>query len=157
MIEYVPASPAHIGRIATAMGEWDRIECEAGGHSPKEALRLSLRSSSLAWTALVDRRPVAMWGVSAVNVLEGIGTPWMLGADEARKHPRAFYRGGMITVPAMLRCFPRLENHVAVGHKGAIRLLGRWGFEVGGTVMTKRGVDFIPFVMDASRCANPQH
>lgn len=154
MIEYVPASAAHIGRIANAMGKWDRIECEAGGHSPKEALRLSFRSAAMAWTALIDRRPVAMWGVCAVNVLEGRGTPWMLGADEARLHPRAFYVGGALTIPAMLSCFPHLENHVAIGNKGAIRLLVRWGFEVGGTIVTKRGVDFIPFVMDATRCAN---
>lgn len=155
MIEYVPANSSHIGRIAAAMGKWDRIECEAGGHSAKTGLRESFRLSSMAWSALIDGHPVAMWGVCAVNVLEGLGTPWMLGSDQARRHPKAFYVGGARTLPIMLRCFPRLENHVAVGNKGAIRLLGRWGFEVGGTVVTKRGVDFIPFVMDASRCANP--
>lgn len=155
MIAYIPATPAHIGRIASRMGRWDRIECEAGGRSPKEALRLSLAGSVMAWTALVDRMPVAMWGVTPVNLLDGEGSPWMLGTDEARRYPKAFYVGGARSIPLMLRCFPRLRNHVAMGNKEAIRLLVKWGFDVGGPVDTRRGVDFVPFVMDAGLCANP--
>ena len=132
------------------MGHWDRVECAAGGRSPKEALRISLRASVMAWTALVDGKPVAMWGVTPVNLMDGIGSPWMLGSDEARQFPRAFYVGGARSLPVMLSCFPRLENHVAVANEAAIRLLDKWGFVVGGEVVTRRGVDFVPFRMDAA-------
>ena len=145
MIEMVPASAAHIRRIANRMGHWDRIECEAGGRSPVDALRLSLAGSVMAWTALVDRSPVAMWGVAPLSEIDGLGTPWMLGTDEARRHPRAFFEGGAFTVPEMLSRFRRLENMVAVGNKPAIRLLARWGFMVGGSVVERNGVDFVPF------------
>lgn len=147
MIRYATATPAHIGRIATRMGEWDRIECAAGGHAPKDALRLSLRGSIMAWTALIDGRPVAMWGLTAMNLMDGEGSPWMLGTDEARLHPKAFYVGGARSIPMMLRACPRLVNSVACGNKAAIRLLTRWGFVVGGEIETRRGVDFVPFRM----------
>lgn len=117
---------------------------------------MSLAGSVMAWTALVDRRPVAMWGVTPVNLLDGEGSPWMLGTDEARRYPKAFYVGGARSIPLMLRCFPRLRNHVAMGNREAVRLLVKWGFDVGGAVETRRGVDFVPFVMDAGLCANPQ-
>jgi len=148
MIEMVAASPAHTRRIANAMGYWDRIECEAGGRSPISALRLSLAGSVMAWTALVDRVPVAMWGVQPLSEVDGLGSPWMLGTDEARRHPRAFFEGGALTVPEMRSRFRRLENVVAVGNKPAIRLLARWGFMVGGPMMQRKGVDFVPFVME---------
>lgn len=148
MIEMVAASPAHTRRIANAMGYWDRVECEAGGRSPITALRLSLAGSVMAWTALVDRVPVAMWGVVPLSEIDGLGTPWMLGTDEARRHARAFFEGGARTVPEMLSRFRRLENMVATGNKPAIRLLARWGFEVGGAVVERNGVDFVPFSME---------
>ena len=148
MIEMVAASPAHVRRIANRMGYWDRIECEAGGRSPLTALRLSLAGSVMAWTALVDRVPVAMWGAQSLSEIDGLGSPWMLGTDEARRHPRAFFEGGARTVPEMRSRFRRLENVVAVGNKPAIRLLARWGFMVGGPVMQRNGVDFVPFVME---------
>lgn len=148
MIEMVAASPAHARRIANAMGHWDRVECEAGGRSPIAALRLSLAGSVMAWTALVDRVPVAMWGVVPLSEIDGLGTPWMLGTDEARRHPRAFFEGGARTVPEMLSRFRRLENMVATGNKPAIRLLARWGFVVGGPVVERNGVDFVPFSME---------
>lgn len=148
MIEMVPASPAHLRRIANRMGHWDRVECEVGGRTPLDALRLSLAGSVMAWTALVDRSPVAIWGVTPISEIDGLGSPWMLGTDEARRHPRAFFEGGARTVPEMLARFRTLENMVAVGNKPAIRLLARWGFAVGGTVVDRNGVDFVPFKME---------
>lgn len=148
MIEMVPASGAHVRRIANRLGHWDRIECEAGARSAVDAVRLSLLGSVIAWTALVDRTPVAMWGVTPVSEVDSIGSPWMLGTDEARRHPRAFFEGGARTVPLMLARFRLLENMVATGNKPAIRLLARWGFRVGGTVVDRNGVEFVPFFME---------
>jgi hypothetical protein len=127
-ITILPASPAHIGSIATRMRAADRVECTALGHSPKQALRAGLASSSLAWTALVDGRAEAMFGLVVTSALGGEGRPWMLGSDAIYVHPRAMLRRGPRFLAAMFHSTSRLSNLVSADNARAIRLLRRWGF-----------------------------
>jgi len=131
------------------MGYHDKIECEAFGRSPIEAMRLSIRSSLMAWTGTLDGRPEASWGVSSVSLIDGIGTPWLLCTEEARYHARAFVEFGRATIPLMLGSFRRLENVVSVSNRPAIKLLRLWGFSVGETVQVHGGVEFRPFWLDS--------
>ena len=128
MITILPATLTHIGPIATRMRVADRVECAALGHSPKQALRAGLASSSPAWTALVDGRAEAMFGLVVTSALGGEGRPWMLGSDAIYAHPRAMLRRGPRFLAAMFRSAPRLSNLVAADNVRAIRLLRRWGF-----------------------------
>jgi len=150
VIELVAASPAHVGRIATRMRAADVAEVEAFGRTPKEALRLGLRGSSLAATVKVDGRPEAMLGVAPVSVIEGVGRPWMLGTDAVPRCARALLADGHAVIGEMRRRFRRLENWVSADNAPAIRLLRRWGFEVGAEAMTVSGVDFVLFWREAS-------
>lgn len=145
MIRLVPASPAHVGRIATRMREIDRRECEAFGRDPKQALRVGLKASSLAWTATIDGRPEAMFGATPRNAIEGTAIAWFLATDAAFGCARALLTVGPTVIEAMHRRFKRLENMVSNDNEAAIRLLGRWGFELGSETMTVNGVDFRPF------------
>lgn len=144
-VEIVPASRAHIGRIARRMRAHDREECEARGRSPACALRYSLASSQFALTALVDGSPHAMFGVTPYSLVNGIGRPWFLGSDEVYRHPREMIERGDMIVEIMQDSFPRLENVVSAGNHRAIRLLRRWGFSVGGVGHEVGGVSFLPF------------
>lgn len=150
MIEIVPAKLTHVGPIAIAMRDIDRLECHVFGHSPKDALRLGLMASTIAWTALVDGKPVAMFGAATISLLDGIGRPWLLMTNEAEKHHRAIVRFGRIYTEAIHRHYARLENWVHVDNSAAIRWLSRLGFAVGG-VDVIRGQPMRPFV----RCATP--
>jgi len=145
VIRIVPASPAHIGRIANRMREADRLETGAKGRSPKSALRLSLRSSTWACTALVDGDPHAMFGVAAISLIEDRGRPWFLGSDLVYQHPREMIRRGLEVVDLMHASFRKLENVVSVDNIRAIRLLRRWGFTVGEEEIMVGGVTFLPF------------
>ena len=73
MIEVVPAHPRHINTIAKRMSAMDVKECEVFGHSPKQALRLALIRSHLAWTVMIDGRPEAMMGATTVSLLDSVG------------------------------------------------------------------------------------
>ena len=86
----VGASLVHVGPLALHMRAADRIECEALGRSPKQALRLSLRPSLHALTALDpdDGRPLAMFGVVPLDLVNGVGVPWFLGRDEVFDYGR---------------------------------------------------------------------
>lgn len=114
MIEIVPAKLTHVGPIAVNMREIDQLECRIFGHSPKDALRLGLMASTIAWTALVDGKPVAMFGASTVSLLDGIGRPWMLMTDEAVRHQKALVRLGRIYTAAIHRHYARLEDRKSV-------------------------------------------
>lgn len=140
----MPARLVHVGPIANRMRDADRVECEAFGHQPRAALRAGLIAGK-AWTALVDGRPEAMFGVVPVNAMAGEGRPWMLGTDAIYRHGRDLLRIGPALLAGMFDSSSRLSNLVAAGNGRAIRLLKRWGFTIGADVVTIGGVAFHEF------------
>lgn len=148
MIELVTASPAHVGVIANRMRPDDVIECRAFGHSPKQALRSALMSSIIAYTAKVDGRPEAMLGLAPVSLIEGKGTPWMLGTEEVYRHGRALLKLGPRIIASFLDSTPRAGNLVSKRNVRAIRVLRAWGFHVEDEVRMIGGVPFIDFWME---------
>jgi ribosomal protein S18 acetylase RimI-like enzyme len=131
MIEVVPALLTHVGPIATRMREIDQKECRWGGHDPKTALRLGLRSSMVAFTVKINGRPEAMFGVVTTNFIYGEGSIWMLLTDDGAKQSRALVRLGRIYTAAFMRHWNLLRNHVHADNHKAIRWLSRLGFVVG--------------------------
>lgn len=132
------------------MREADIVECQAMGHSPKQALRDGLIASSLCLTALLDGRPEAMFGLVVTSALAGEGTPWMLGTEAIYDHPRAMLRWGPRFVAAMLDSTPTLGNLVSIENGRAIRMLRRWGFTVAGEPIMIGDVGFLAFRMERS-------
>ncbi len=131
MIEIVPASPAHIGVIATRMRDIDALECWIAGHSPKAALRAGLRGSISVFTAKIDGRPEGMFGVTTTSFVNGEGAIWLLGTDVLAKHGKAMVRLGRIYTRSMLDHYSLLHNRVHADNDKAIRWLARLGFVIG--------------------------
>jgi hypothetical protein len=144
-VELRPASPAHIGTIARRMREHDVAECAAFGHTPKQALRGALASSSIAFTAFADGRAEAMMGLVVTNALCGEGSPWMLGSEAIYDHPREMIRMGPRILALMADSTPSMSGLVGAGNARAIRLLRRWGFAVGDVSSARCGVSFVSF------------
>jgi ribosomal protein S18 acetylase RimI-like enzyme len=144
-VRIVAASPAHIGTIANRMRECDVIECRAMGHSPKQALRAGFIGSSLCWTATVDGRPEAMFGLVVRSALGGEGVPWMLGTEAIYQHPREMLRAAPGVLATFFNSTPRLSNLVAVSNARAIRFLRRCGFEIREEVILFAGTEFVAF------------
>lgn len=146
-VSVVPASPAHVGLIALRMREQDRIEVGAGGRTPKQALRFGIMGGE-TWTALVDGRPEAMFGIVDSNALTGEAVPWMLGTDVIYQHGRELLRGGPIVLARWFDSRHRLRNIVSASNVRAIRLLERWGFTVERDEQMIGGVAFRHFWME---------
>ena len=125
----------------------DAAEAMAFGFAPKQALRHSLMVSAQAMTATVDGRPEAMFGVVEASAIEGIGRPWFLGTDRVAACASALLTMGPPLIASMRTRFRRLENLVAVENVRAIRVLKRWGFEVGGDEIMVGGTRFHYFRM----------
>lgn len=148
-VDLVPSHPSHISRLARDMREMDRVECSAMGHDPKAALRSARRRSLWSLTVMADGAPIAMLGLAALNLVEGVGSPWFLGTDAVYKQGRSFLVKGSAVIAHMRQTTPTLVNLVSVDNTPAIRLLQRWGFAIGGDREMHGGVEFLPFRISA--------
>lgn len=117
-------------RVATIMRPIDVEECRACGHTPLEALIEAQRVSALCWTGEIDGWPEAMFGVAPASLIGGLGAPWLLGSNKARKAQRQFLREAPKYLAKIEALFPRLEGMVSVRNTAAIRWLARMGFSV---------------------------
>lgn len=140
-----PAAYAEVNRLARRMRAADVREVTAVGSTPKRALVRGLKGSTMAWTAWLDDRPVAMFGVAPLNLMTGRGSIWMLGTDEVRKGARELLRQGPAFVAGMHTEFPRLENAVSAENGAAMRLLRALGFDIDEEIVHIGGVPFRRF------------
>lgn len=146
-VDVVAARLTHVGPVASRMRDADKLECAALGRTPKEALRVGLRSSLAPLTILVDGRPEAMMGVVPGSLLAGTGMIWMLGTDAMYRQPRALVARGPRVLAWLCEGLHDLSNIVSVDNARAIRFLRFLGFHVGGAVQHHGGVDFVPFTL----------
>jgi hypothetical protein len=144
-VRLVEADHSHVPFLAEHLRQADIKECAAFGRDPFSALTSGLQSSLWALTALVDDEPHAMMGVSPLNMMEGVGVPWMLGTDRIYDHARDMIRNAPIILSEMMRTFSRLENLVSTDNARAIRFLKRVGFEFRLDVSNVGGVSFVRF------------
>lgn len=151
MIEIVPARPHHVRPIANRMRPSDVEECRLSGLLPVEALRHGLIASTIVWTALVDRRPEAMFGAVPVSFIEGKGRVWMLATPEVERFPVALVRLGRRYTHAIHRHFRILENCVPAHNEKVLRWLAHLDFAI-GPVDVYNGAPIRGFV----RCAAPR-
>lgn len=109
----------------------DRDECDAYGHADLGAsLEANIRRSVLCWTGLVDGRLAAVIGVTPLNLLAGVGSPWMLGTPVLDRHHRILVRRTPDYIASMLQVFPHLVNFVHARNLTSVRWLARLGFTV---------------------------
>ena len=135
-IDIVPARAGHVRTIARRMRKADRDEvAAASGKSPAEALIYSLRKSSQAWTCIIAGKPEMMFGVGDLNVLAGIGAPWLLGTDAVERHYLAFLRGSVSWRDQLLRRYPIMRNFVDDRNKVSMRWLQWLGFTLSDPVV----------------------
>lgn len=144
-ITLVPAETRHVGFLARNMRAIDQVECRAMGREPKQALRVGIAASGKCWTALLDGRPHAMFGVVVESILAREGVPWFLGTDEVYRHPRELLKWGPGIIERLHDSRLTLRNLVSAQNTQAIRLLERWGFTVDHEEQDVRGVMFRRF------------
>lgn len=133
----------------------DRLECEALGRSPKDALRWGIATSLEAWTALKDGRPIAIIGVVPTSFWRGRGTIWMLGTDEVFHSGRALLHYGPLLINEWLKTFEVLENVISIDNATALNLLQRLGFTIGAAdIEVYKGVEFVPFWIERRQNAS---
>jgi len=147
-IEIVRAEREHLEPIAANMRAADAQEVWAASReSPLAALEDSYQKSSFAYTGLVGGEPVGMFGVGDVNILAGVGAPWLLGTDGMMKIPkRLFLERSRLMVEGWRARYRLLSNYVDGRNTVSIRWLKWLGFEFREDVVMN-GVKFYRFEM----------
>lgn len=103
----------------------------ASGRGALDALLRSFEFSTHVWAVrAADGRPVALWGVGPLSLVEGRGCPWLLAADAFEALGPAIARKSRPLLAAMRDLYPRLENHVDARHRKAVRWLSWLGFTI---------------------------
>ena len=117
--------------VAANMREADRAEIWASSRStPERAIRDSLRVSTAAWVGYYDGVPVCAFGVAPLNMVAGIGSPWLLGTDGLTQRPASFLRRCRPYVRKMLAVYPKLVNYVDDRNEASKAWLSWLGFEI---------------------------
>ncbi|OWV78128.1 hypothetical protein ATY78_13110 [Rhizobium sp. R635] len=149
-IRVVPVRALDVREVARRMRRADREEVwKASGMTPAQALTYSLRKSSAAWTVFIDGRAEAIFGVGAINILAGVGAPWLLGTDAIERHAAGFLRGSVEWRDQLLRHYPILRNFVDVDNSVSLRWLRWLGFSIFDPI-SLRGHEFRPFELRSS-------
>ena len=124
--------PGDVEELIENLRACDRLEVESsvGCALWADVIRAGARSSLYSKTALADGKLANMFGVSSVNFVQGIGSPWMLATPEFDRHPRAVIRHCRNYIAPMLALFPHLINHVDARNVRNVAWLRWLGFEI---------------------------
>lgn len=135
-IRVVPARLSHARSIARRLRKADLDEVVASSKkSPFEALKFSMEKSAEAWTMIVNGRPEVMFGVGDLNILAGVGAPWLLGTDAFERHYVAILRGSVKWTRQLFSRYSVLRNFVDARNSASLRYLRWLGFRILEPVM----------------------
>lgn len=142
----IPASLDHMEPILADLRDSDRKEFSAMGTiwTLAHECRLTLQCSCEAHTVLVNEKPVMMFGVVPLNLVSGIGSPWLFGSKEMDNHSKKFIRYSRSFLQELLKRWPVLINSVDNDNIKTKRWLEWMGFNISNPVQFGNG-QFCPF------------
>ena len=110
----------------------DVMECQAAGFTGMKALFNSFLHSKICFSAKVNGKTEAMFGLSTEGQPDGFGLIWFLGSDECFKHPISLVRDGRKVINTWLKDFKMLFNFVDERNTQHIAWLKHLGFTFSG-------------------------
>lgn len=113
------ASRAEIGRLISSGS------CGSLGEDEVTALNRCLRSTARLWLGFADDQFVCMWGLIPPTLLSQEAYLWLLSTEAVKEHEFIFVRNSQLAIEGMLKEFPIIVGHVAIGAKRSIRWI-KW-------------------------------
>ncbi|MHB1231598.1 MAG: hypothetical protein ACYCZQ_03305 [Burkholderiales bacterium] len=126
---------AMIDELSKNIRQEDEDELYALGHnSIRDAISVSVKSSSKVWADFADGKLLLIAGVAPHPELEGVGVPWMLATDLLEKHTRYFLKGCREGIRKAAAGFDLLINIIDTRNTKTIGWLKALGFEITETI-----------------------
>lgn len=151
-VEILPrVTTADVAELLRFMRAQDVAECRAVGLTDlRRAVVESVAASSMVWTARVDGKVAAIFGVApSGTALAPAGAPWMLGTPLVAQQARVLVKHAKHYIAQMLNCFPVLANYVHARNTVSRQWLARSGFRLGPAEKAPTGEMFHRFEMEA--------
>lgn len=127
MIEIVTASADHIEGMIETMRAHDQFEFDTLGTDPGHMIARTLEKSARSWTALLDGKPVCMWGVNEESLMGG-GHLWLITTRAVDEYPLDFLRISFKTVREIAAEFKFLYSYVESDYSLSHRWMKWLGF-----------------------------
>lgn len=140
--QIVPASTLHVGPLVGALGV-QAEQLEARGIRPRRVIRGFLAASIDCETALVNGKPVAMWGFIA-STLSAEANVWLCLSDDLRSRKLAILKEARRHLAKALDVFAVIRGSVQVGDARSIRFAQFLGFEVDEGTIIEGNVPYHP-------------
>jgi hypothetical protein len=130
-IQVRPPTLADLDAMHAGIRIDDLRELEAGsGPDVRLNLGRTLRRSPHRWAMDVDGKLGLLGGVTALSLLGGVGSPWLIGTRELDRIPGALTRVALKYRDLALGLYPELVNYIDMRNRKSIRWLKRLGFTV---------------------------
>lgn len=124
-----PAVIEHIQPMALALDDEEKRALEDAGRPPLYAITNMFHGSEERWTALIDGKPVAMWGVTGSR-LETTGEVWLVVAQSIRGQKFAIVRQAMRSLARMFESKAVLTSSTFCGDVRASKFAKALGFKI---------------------------
>lgn len=127
LYDIVPSSILHVRPMSRKMRAAACITLQGFGLQPREALRRAVRASPYCRTALVDGKPVAMWGVKE-TLLSDCAVVWLVLSQEIARLPTAIVREARAELDRVMQTRREIAITVLPDDDAAIRFAVYLGF-----------------------------
>ncbi len=146
MIRIVPALPVHVGILSAQLSESERACFASLGRDARRVIRGFFRQSSYRRTALIEERPIAIWGITG-SLCSSSGILWLRLGDRARDLPRLVVELAREELAQMLETRRELVCYIDASDTRAQRFASFFGFDLdepavieGSNFSARRGV-----------------
>jgi len=127
-VEIRPSRNSDLLPVADNMRKCDRDEVWAShGHTPLKALEQGFKEGVECYTVLLEKEPIAMFGISETEYPELAGV-WFLGTDKVYLAKRSFYIDAPKYLDKWNEVYPALFNIVDLRNEASIHWMTQVGF-----------------------------
>jgi hypothetical protein len=130
LIRIVDAEPRHVGMISAGMTVEDCLRFSGLGRDARRVMRGFFRMSSYRRTALLDEKPIAIWGITG-PLLASTGILWLRLTEQAKKMPLRVVKECHLELALMMEMRQELVCYLHHDDVVARRFAEFFGFEVG--------------------------
>ena len=107
------------------------LTLQSYGQDPRKALFRAFLTSFYCRTALIDNRPVAMWGVAG-SLLGETAFVWLVIAQDIVKLPLSIVREARDELARIMENYGEIATTVLPDDEAAVRFAVFFGFQGGG-------------------------
>jgi hypothetical protein len=146
-----PMTSGDLEAIATNLCAGERMTMRDvyGDVAPADYIAHSILMSAVVHVGELDGRPVCVFGVVPVSIIDGVGYSWFMTTEELLRHPGTLVRGIQRHVVRLHEQFRRLVGRIDARHVSTIRWMRMLGGVVGDPQPGPNGVQFCEYVKES--------